>query len=168
MPVAARLEKVLIGAANGTFSDKDLSGEIQMYSKDLDTTHLVTQLQMLPELIRTYNECNPQIVIQRVTSFRTLCDVMNTVTVRRSMFNQINKLLRIVLTIPVTTSTAERSFSTLRRLNTYLLSTMSQTRPNHLMILHIHKDRTDELNICDIAKEFIQVNNRRVKFFGRF
>ena len=168
MPVAARLEKVLIGAANGTFSDKDLSGEIQMYSKDLDTTHLVTQLQMLPELIRTYNECNPQTVIQRVTSLRTLCDVMNTVTVSRSMFNQINKLLRIVLTIPVTTSTAERSFSTLRRLKTYLRSTMSQTRLNHLMILHIHKDRTDELNMCDIAKEFIQVNDRRVKFFGRF
>ena len=70
-----------------------------MYSKDLDTTHLVTQLQMLPELIWTYNECNPQTVIQRVTSLRTLCDVMNTVTVSRSMFN---KLLCIVLTIPVT------------------------------------------------------------------
>ena len=39
MPVAVRLEKVLIGASNGTYSDKDLSGEIQMYSKDLDTTH---------------------------------------------------------------------------------------------------------------------------------
>ena len=84
------------------------------------------------------------------------------------MFNQVNKLLHIVLTIPVTTSTAERSFSTLRRLKTYLRSTMSQTRLNHLMLLHIHKDRTDELNICDIAKEFIEVNDRRVKLFGRF
>ena len=139
MPVAARLEKKLLDAANSTFRSKEFSGDIEMYSKDLDTAHLVTQLQMLPELVRTYNECNPQTSIRRITSVRTLCDVMNSVTVSRSMFNQVNKLLHIVLTIPVTTSTAERSFSTLRRLKTYLRSTMSQTRLNHLMLLHIHR-----------------------------
>ena len=55
MPIAAKLEKVLLDAANGTYSGEALSEEIQMYSKDLDTSHLVTQLQMLPELIQTMN-----------------------------------------------------------------------------------------------------------------
>ena len=71
------------------------------------------------------------------------------------LFNQIDRLLHIILTVPVTTSTAERSFSTLRRLKTYLRSTMTQTMLNNLMMLHIHKDRTDKLDICDIAKEFV-------------
>lgn len=42
MPIAAKLEKVLLDAANGTFNGEDRLEEIQMYSKDLDTTHLVT------------------------------------------------------------------------------------------------------------------------------
>ena len=169
MPVAAKLEKLLLNAANATSDIGSDSGEIvEMYSKDLDATRLAPQLQMLPQLLRTYNECYPQTAIQRITNVRTLCDIMNNVTVSRTMFDQINKLLHILLTIPVTTATAERSFSTLRRLKTYLRSTMSQSRLNHLMILHIHKNRTDELNILDIAKEFIEVNDRRIKFFGRF
>ena len=80
MPIAAKLEKVLLNAANSIFCTTDLSQEIEMYSKDLDTAHLTTQLQMLPELIRTYNESYPQTAIRRVTSVRTLCDVMNSVT----------------------------------------------------------------------------------------
>ena len=82
MPIAAKLEKVLLNAANGIFCTTDLLQEIEMYSKDLDTAHLTIQLQMLPvrELIRTYNESYPQTAIRRVTSVRTLCDVMNSVT----------------------------------------------------------------------------------------
>lgn len=169
MPVAAKLEKLLLDAANSTISSESLPGDIvEMYSKDLDATRLAPQLQMLPQLLCMYNECCPQTAIQRITNVRTLCDIMNNVTVSRTVFDQINKLLHILLTIPATTATAERSFSTLRRLKTYLHSTMSQSRLNHLMILHIHKQRTDELNVLDIAKEFIEINDRRVKFFGRF
>ena len=120
MAVAAKLEKMLLHAANGTIRSDDYSGEIETYSKDLDKTHLVTQLQMLPELIRTYNECNPQTAIRRVTSVRTLCDVMNSCTVSRSMFNQVSKVLHILLTIPVTTSTAERSLPYCQNWNTVL------------------------------------------------
>ena len=49
--------------------------------------------------------------------------------------------------LPATTATAERSFSSLRRLKTYLRTTMSSQRLNHLMILHVHKDSTESL-IC--------------------
>ena len=54
-------------------------------------------------------------------------------------FGPVNTLLRIFCTIPVTTSTAERSFSTLRRLKTYLRNTMGQTRLNGLALLNIHR-----------------------------
>ncbi|XP_077283750.1 zinc finger MYM-type protein 1-like [Arctopsyche grandis] len=41
---------------------------------------------------------------------------------------------------PVTTATSERSFSTLRRLKTYLRNTMSENQLNGLALLNIHRD----------------------------
>lgn len=52
----------------------------------------------------------------------------------------IKKLLQIMVTLPVTTCTSERSFSTLRRLKTYLRSTMGSDRLNGLALLNIHRD----------------------------
>ena len=43
----------------------------------------------------------------------------------RSMIIEVSKLLRIILALPVSSCTAERSFSGLRRLKTYLRSRMS-------------------------------------------
>ena len=71
------------------------------------------------------------------------------------------------LTVPVTTATAEGSFSTLRRLKAYLHSTMSQPRLNHIVLLHSHKERTDALDLIHIAKIFVSMNNRRQEFFWR-
>ena len=42
-----------------------------------------------------------------------LCDTMNIISASKSMLSEVNKLLRILLTIPVTTATAERALSTL-------------------------------------------------------
>ena len=48
----------------------------------------------------------------------------------------------------------------------YLRSTMSQQRLNHLMLLHIHKDRTNTLDLVSVVKEFISCNERRLSYFG--
>ena len=45
---------------------------------------------------------------------------------------------------------------------------MSQPRLNHVMMLHIHKDKTDQLNTINIAKEFISFNDQRETFFGNY
>ena len=63
------------------------------------------------------------------------------------MLNQVHKLLQIYLTIPMTTATAERTFSTLRRLKNYLRTTMTQKRLNHVVLLHTHKQRTDVIDL---------------------
>ena len=52
MPVAEVIERVLLDAANGTFSG-ELPQELQMYKNDIDLTRLKVQLQMMPDLIRT-------------------------------------------------------------------------------------------------------------------
>lgn len=57
-----------------------------------------------------------------------------------SMYPSVNKLLQILATLPVTSCTAERSFSTLKYLKSYLRNTTSETRLNGLALLYVHKD----------------------------
>ncbi|XP_010794400.1 caprin-2-like [Notothenia coriiceps] len=61
-------------------------------------------------------------------------------------------------------ATTERSFSSLRRLKTFLRSTMSERRLNHLLFLHIHKDLTDGLNLKKVLRSFCFASERREVF----
>ena len=60
------------------------------------------------------------------------------------MFPEVVQLLKIFLTIPVITVTAERTFSVLRCLKTYLRSTMTQERLNNVKLhsIAIRKGQT--------------------------
>lgn len=92
-----------------------------------------------------------QLGIQKVTSIGTVNQLMNANDFSKTFLSQLDQLLRIYLTIPMTSATAERSFSTLRRLKSYLRSTMTQKRLNHVL-LHTHKDRTDEINVLELQR----------------
>ena len=63
---------------------------------------------------------------------------------------------------------SERSFSALRRVKTYLRSTMRQDRLNHLMTLHVHKEFTDLLSAREVADEFVSGSEHRLRIFGKF
>ena len=165
LPVAAEIEKTLLSTANGTF--KQICDDLQLYQGDLDFTRLQIQLQMLPDLIETRNKkLSPgEVPISKVTNVRTFLN--QDMPMSGEMFSEVKHLLKIFYTIPVTTATAERSFSALRRLKTFLRSTMSQERLNHTMLLYVHKGRTDTIDVVNIARLFIQENQRRINFFGK-
>ena len=63
---------------------------------------------------------------------------------------------------------SERSFSALKLLKTDTRSTIHDNGMNHLMILHIHKERTDAIDGVEVAKEFAGSNDRRKNNFGKF
>ena len=56
------------------------------------------------------------------------------------MYPYMYELLKILSILPVSTATAERSFSTLRRLKNYLRNTTSESRLVGLALLSIHRD----------------------------
>ena len=86
--------------------------------------------------------------------------------VYKSMLSEVNTLIQLYLTIPVTTSTSERAFSVLRWLLTYLHSTMTEKGLNNCFFLHVHKDITDTLELTDIPKQFTAMHPERKKYFG--
>ena len=54
---------------------------------------------------------------------------------QKELLSEVCTLLTLLLVMPATTAVSERSFSSLRRLKTYLRSTTTQNRLSHLVIL---------------------------------
>ncbi len=88
---------------------------------------------------------------------------------QRRFYSEVVVLTTLILVTPATNASSERSFSALRRVKSYLRSTMSQIRLNSLMVLHVHKELTDALNLVDIANEFVSNKpDHRLSLFGKF
>jgi len=64
--------------------------------------------------------------------------------------------------IPIKSATAERSFSSLRLLKTYLHSTMKEERLNGLALMNIHKGIHFKYN--DVIDQYLMQQNRRLQF----
>nr|CAH7764426.1 unnamed protein product [Callosobruchus chinensis] len=56
----------------------------------------------------------------------------------RDFFPNIHRLLRILATIPITTTTPERSFSTMKRVKTWSRNKMGNERLSSLALLSIN------------------------------
>ena len=63
--------------------------------------------------------------------------------------------------MPVTVASAERSFSKLKLLKSYLKSSMSRERLNDLAILCIKKNMLENIDVDTIINDFASRNARR-------
>jgi hypothetical protein len=69
---------------------------------------------------------------------------------------------RILMTIRVTVASAERSFSKLKLLKSYMRSTMSQERLNGLALIAIENPLLEDIQYEDLIDEFASKNARRM------
>ena len=124
------IEDLLVEAANGKNPEigdllqKNLAGDVNL-------EQLRHELALLPTYLK---ECNPRLTT--VTSVNTVMDCLqyrNTysivITIRQTQI--VIKLYRF----PMPLLTAERSLSGLRRVKSYLRSSMTQEHLNHLLML---------------------------------
>ncbi|KAI8511315.1 zinc finger, MYM-type [Branchiostoma belcheri] len=157
------MENLILDAANGCdFEDHMDTVRMSVFGKDIDSAKLTRHLSMLPDLIE---QALPD--VRKVTSIRTVCSVMATGS-HRTTFSETHKLLRLYLTVPITSATSERAFSSLKRLLTYLRSSMTEQRLNNCLMLHIHKDLVDTMDLTPIASTFVSFNDGRSRYFGSF
>ena len=84
---------------------------------------------------------------------------------QKILLPKVTKLAKLLLVLPATSATSERSFSAVKPIKTYLRSTASGNRLNHCMLLHVHCKKTDQLNMIEIAKEFVGDNQARLRTF---
>ena len=81
-------------------------------------------------------------------------------------YANINILLRILCTLPVTSCSSERSFSALKRTKTPIRSTMTNERLTSLTLLHVHQDIP--VDISEVIDEFSRSYPRRMRLSNLF
>ena len=162
--ILQEIEKMVINSCNGKMHAMSTDFK-ELYADCLDISKLKVQLTLLPDVLKTGN-VEHEMGIKTVTTINTVCQLFETCKFAKTMLEEVHKVLQLYLTIPLSSATAERSFSTLRRLKTYLRSSMSQKRLNHVVLLNTHKELVDKICIHNIAREFVSRNERRIDFFG--
>ena len=106
----------------------------------------------MPDVRKTGNT-DYQIGIKKVTTFNTACQLFEPCKFPNTMLSKVHKVLQLYLTIPLSSATAERAFSTLQRLKSYLRSTI-----NNVILLNTHKEHLEKICIYDVAKQFLSRN----------
>ena len=102
------IENLLLNAANGRDIEPISDVVLNFLENDVDHSRLKIQLLMLPDMIKT---AFANISI-KVTNVRTIADAMQQSEIYRGMLSEIDKVLKIYLTFPVTSATAEIIFIT--------------------------------------------------------
>jgi hypothetical protein len=77
------------------------------------------------------------------------------------LYQNVTTALRIPLTFPVSVASAERSFSKLTLIKSYLRSTVGQERLGGLALMSIEKEITATLNAKDIISRFWAMQTRK-------
>jgi hypothetical protein len=84
---------------------------------------------------------------------------------RHDCFPNASIAYRVLLTIPVTVASAERSFSKLKLLKSYLRSTMTQQRLNDLATIALESEVLEKIDYKHIIEDFISRNTKRMMHF---
>jgi hypothetical protein len=81
-----------------------------------------------------------------------------------STFSYVCTAYMLLLTLPVTVATCERSFSKLKLIKNYLRSTMSEERLSDLAMLSIENERARKLDSSKVVDIFAQEKARKRTF----
>jgi len=79
------------------------------------------------------------------------------------VFPNFCKMLQLALTLPISSATCERSFSAMRKIKTWLRTSIQQQKFNELSILYIEKDKTKLLSNDTILNIFDKKCSRLIK-----
>ena len=158
--IYVQLENLLLKAAKGDNFIKEYDAVMETYACDFDKNRFQVQLETLKEYCKEIDQSD-------VFCLRTVVNVLRRPEVK-SHLSEVVKLAKLILVLPATNATSERTFSLMKLIKNYLRATMKQSRLNHLMILSSYKCRLDQLDLSKTASSFISVNDERRHTFGRF
>lgn len=158
----------LLGEFNNRFSETNLSLLKSLQSLVPSSTSFLQVSSLLP-FLRHYDIDIEGVTSEVITATTFLKEASPLSTIHhvyaqlyeaKECFPHLLLALQVAMTIGVTTASAERSFSALRRIKSYLRSTMSQDRLNNVSLLHIERDISNRLwdNLEDAVMKFAQAH----------
>lgn len=162
--IYSSLENILLKSCRNEGIEDIMNEVCAFYKNDFDKDLLCTQLQTFSaHFQKNYvGEVSTSTIFDLKKYFSSLS------TSQVDLISQVSRLMQLVLVMPATNATSERSFSALRRVKSYLRSTMGQERLNYLMLLHVHNQKTDKLDLKAILNDFVQDSAHRSTIFSKF
>ena len=143
------LQEMCLKAIKGQPCENEVREVCSIYSGDVAKYRLEAQLPFLRPTARASEF--------ELTKF-TIYDLVNLLQEldysRKIAMSEVIKVANILLVMPATNSISEKSFSAMKRVKTYLRSTTTDSRMNHLMVLHVHTERVNNMSMIDVANEF--------------
>jgi hypothetical protein len=100
---------------------------------------------------------------KNISARSDVIETLNALAAIQSFYPNMHRLFEIFAVIPVTTATAERSFSTLKRIKISPRNSVDDERLSNLALIHIHHDIATCLNVEEIINAFCK-DKRRIKF----
>jgi len=131
---------------------QDLERSLKIYQEDIGPRAAV-----VPEVQRWVNKWKKEDVNTVPSSA-----IEALLACHADIYPHVYILLTILGALPVSTATSERSFCTMRRLKTYLRSSIGDERMTGLALLSIHKDR--QIDREKNMNDFVTSSNRRSDF----
>ena len=149
-----KMEDLVMNGINGVTDEASLERICSIYG--LEKQQLVSNISTLKYSGKSFKSFKDVIVY-----VRGLTDE------GKRLYAELVRLIKIFLLFPVSSCTAERSFSVLKRVKSYLRSTMGQERLNHCCIINCYKELSESLDVIELMREFVN-SERRIKTFGKF
>lgn len=131
-----------------TATDKETKNEFLELAKfySVEEHIFLDSAEIMVAELELWKKCIKNIQINSAMEAYAFCD--------ENFYPRIKRMLKILCTLPITTSCTERSFSTLRRLKTYLRNTMTTERLNGLALLNISQTKiTPEQILEELGKK---------------
>ena len=93
----------------------------------------------------------------------TIIKKLQDMSRNRSLFiSEVGKIVRLLLLSQATNVGSNGIFSALKRVKIYLKSTMiKKNRLHALMLVHVHNNILDNINLADVANKFVDRKDRR-------
>ena len=151
------LQQVFMNAVQGMPYEEEMRRVCKTYSADFSYGNLA-----IPVFARLVPESE-----RKKFSIADLYRYFKMLTKgQKSMLPSMVTLAKLLLVMPATNAESERIFSAMTRVKTYMRSTTSDNRLNHLMTLHVHKEELDNIDKVKVANDFVGKNTDRQRIFG--
>ena len=153
------MEQVLLKGTEGEDASDEIEETKKIFGDDVDVTSLSTELEVLKGICKKNKPSHTLEIIEVLKQ----CNRDSWLIIP-----SVLKIVKLLLVVAPTAATAERSFSMMRRVKTWLRATMKQKSLNSLAILTSHKDITDDLDLTEVANKFVSGHGKRYNHFARF
>ena len=130
-----------LDAASNTYLDYDAMKPLLLHYKELQLNDVLLQ-----------SECQ-----------RAKLSLATGQSIIPRLYPNLQKLIQLSKTLPVSTATVERGFSCMRRIISNVRNRLTTKHASDFMLTSLNKDKLDEINISDVIDRWASKKARHVK-----